>query len=298
MKINKHGIILSVCLLLSLKPGYTQDSLKTSLEPLSSFGKFQNAVSISTSREEFIFVSDLEANKVYKLSTEGVILATFGGTGLGANELNQPYSIDASNGLDVLIADYQNNRIKRLDINLNYISQFDFNAYNQTAESQDKIYNPKGIINLSTGEVFVLCDATNYKVAKVTEFVELKLLFGSNTLGYDRLDSPSKIVKGSQLDLWIYDKATNEILNFNNFGTYVKKLSPRDAVISMAFYNDNLFILHKQYIAVYDLKKGQYSRLIQYTLETGVKSLTDIALLDKSTVLLLSPKQIIKYKIN
>ncbi|KXK55211.1 MAG: hypothetical protein UZ05_CHB002000646 [Chlorobi bacterium OLB5] len=112
---------------------------------ISSFGKFQNAVSITTAREEYIFVSDLDANVIYKFSRSGSKLAAFGGAGLGQNELNQPYSIDASNGLDVLVADYQNNRIKRLDINLNFILQFDFNSYNLTAESSKKIYNPPGL---------------------------------------------------------------------------------------------------------------------------------------------------------
>lgn len=291
MKIKLYILIL---LSILVNYGSAQDPLTNKLELVSSFGSFQNSVSVSTSREEFIFVSDLDANKIYKLSTEGVTLATFGGTGLGNNELNQPYSVDAGNGLDVLVADYQNNRIKRLDINLNYISQFDFNAYNQTAESQDKIYNPKGTASLSTGEVFTLCDATNYKVAKVSDFIELKLLFGSNALGFDRVDTPHKIIRGSQLDLWIFDKATNEILNFNNFGTYVKKLSPKDTIINIAFYNDNLFILHKGYISVYDLKKGQYVKLYSFS---DIKGLKDIALLDKSTVLLLSANNITKYKI-
>jgi hypothetical protein len=285
-----YNFFLILAVILSFKTILSQDSLQL----ISSFGKFQNGISISTSREEFIFVSDLDANKIYKLSKDGKVLSTFGGTGLGVNELNQPYSVDASNGLDVLVADYQNNRIKRLDINLNYISSFDFNAYNLTAESSDKIYNPRSLISLSTGEVFVICDATNYKVAKVSEFIELKLVFGSNSLGYDRLDNPKKIVKGSQLDIWILDMATNEILNFNNFGTYIKKLSPKDTVISIAYYNDNLLILYKSTLAIYDLKKGQYIKLYPY-INSGV---TDIALLDKDTVLFLSKKTINKYKIN
>lgn len=263
----------------------------------SDFGKFQDAVSISTSREEFIFVADLGSNKIYKLSQDGTELASFGGVGLGTNELNQPYSVDASNGLDVLVADYQNNRIKRLDINLNYITQFDFNTYNLTAESSEKIYNPKGITTLSTGEVYVLCDATNHKVAKVSDFIELKLLFGSNTLGIDRLDTPKKIVKGSQLDIWILDKGTNEIINFNNFGVYQKKISLMDksVLINIAFYNDNLFILASESVTIYDLKKGQFTKFYQIPL---IKDLNDIVLLDKGTVLLLSKTKISKFKLN
>lgn len=288
-------LFLIIAFALTLKTSLSQDSL----QPVSMFGKFENGVSISTAREEVIFVSDLGANKIYKFSQDGKVLGSFGGSGMGINELNQPFSVDASNGLDVLIADYQNNRIKRLDINLNYIAQFDFNAYNQTADSPDKIYNPRSIASLSTGEVFVICDATNYKVTKVSDFIELKLVFGSNTIGHDKLDKPGKIVKGSQLDVWILDRGTNEILNFNNFGSYVKKITPQDTVINVAFYNDNLFILHKTGVTVYDLKKGQYTKLYTYSLKENSKdvTLTDIALLDKSTVLLLSPKTIYKYNI-
>jgi len=55
-----------------------------------------------------------------------------------------------------------------------------------------------------------------------------------------------------------------------------------------------LLILYKSTLAIYDLKKGQYIKLYSY-INSGV---TDIALLDKNTVLLLSKKTINKYKIN
>lgn len=262
-----------------------------------SFGKFQNAVSVSASREEFIFVSDLESNKIYKLSKEGKELASFGGTGLGTNELNQPYSIDASNGLDVLVADYQNNRIKRLDINLNFILSFDFNSYNLTAESSKKIYNPRGVITLSTGDVFVLCDASNYKAAKINDYSDVSLVFGSNSLGIDRLDNPKKIVRGNQLDIWILDKATNEIINYNNFGIFINKLSPTEGspIISIAYYNDNLFILNNSGLIIYDLKKGQYSNFYRYPY---LKQITDVTIFDKSTIIILTKDKFHKYSIN
>lgn len=250
-------------------------------------GKFRNAVSVSTAREEFIFVSDIDDNTVYKFSRAGKQLAAFGGSGLGQNELNQPYSIDASNGLDVLVADYQNNRIIRLDINLNYILQFDFNAYNLTAESSKKIYNPNGVMTLSTGEVYVLCDATNYKAARINDYSEISIVFGSNSLGAEQLDEPVKIVKGNQLDMWILDKRSGDLVNFNNFGVYVKKITKRgnNPIKSIAYFSDNLFILHSNELIVYDLKKGQFSK---YYRIPDIKNLTDIEVLDKSTVLLLS----------
>ena len=261
-----------------------------------TFGKFKNAVSISIAREELIFVADLDENKIYKLSKTGAELASFGGTGQGPNELNQPYSIDASNGLDVLVADYQNNRIKRLDINLNYILSFDFNSYNLTAESSKKIYNPNGVMTLSTGEVYVLCDATNYRAARINDYSEIGIVFGSNSIGTERLDEPVKLVKGNQLDMWILDKKTGDLVNFNNFGVFVKKISKRgkNPIKSIAYFNDNLFILHSNELIIYDLKKGQYSKFYSFP---DIKNLTDIAVLDKNTVLLLSKDKVHKYSI-
>jgi len=263
----------------------------------ASFGKFQNAASISTAREEFIFVSDLQSNKIYKLDKNGAELASFGGSGMGENELNQPYSIDASNGLDVLVADYQNNKIKRLDINLNYLMAFDFNSYNLTAESTRKIYDPKGVLTISSGEVFVLCDASNYRVAKLNDYSEVSIVFGSNSLGQEKMDEPVKIVKGSQLDMWILDRKTNTILNFNNFGLFVRKIemiSP-GAIINIAYFNDNLFILQKSGLVLYDLKKGQYVNFYTFP---DIKNLTDVAVLDKNTVLFLTRDSVQKYRLN
>jgi hypothetical protein len=273
------------------------DSIRNGLVLVSSFGKFRNAVSVSTAREEFVFVSDLETNKIYKFGQDGTELASFGGSGMGENELNQPFSIDASNGLDVLVADYQNNKIKRLDINLNYLLAFDFNSYNLSAESTRKIYNPRSILTLSSGEVFVVCDATNYRLVKLNDYSEVSIMFGSNSIGQEKLDDPVKAVKGSQLDMWVLDKKANTILNFNNFGLYVKTLEAKlpGAIISIAYFNDNLFILHASGLVLYDLKKGQYSNYYSYP---EFKDLTDAAVLDKNTVLFLSKRSIRKYRFN
>lgn len=298
MKKSAIILILSILILSNIRLFSFGDSLNTydSLQFIGSIGKFQNAVSISTAREEFIFVSDIQANKIYKFTTGGLELASFGGSGLGQNELNLPYSIDASNGLDVIVADYQNNRIKRLDINLNYILSFDFNSYNLSAESDKKIYDPLSVLTISSGEVFVICDATNYKAAKINDYSDISVVFGSNSIGYDKLDDPVKIVRGNQLDLWILDKKTNDLVNFNNFGVFVKKISNREnnPIISIAYFNENLFILHPNGLIIYDLKKGQYSKFCSFP---AIKNLTDIAVLDKNTVLLLSKDMVHKYSI-
>lgn len=263
-----------------------------------SFGNFQSAEAISTARDELIFVSDSRANQVIKFNSKGEQINSVGGSGFGQNQLNKPMGIDASNGLNVFVCDNMNNRIQKYDINLNYISAFDFNTYNVTALNSDKIFYPSSLAFLSTSEIFVLADATVYKIVKMKSFDEVSLLFASGNLGVDKLYNPAKIVKGSNLDTYVLDKSTNDIINFDNYGTYVKKLQKGDSskIVSLTYYNDVLYILKEKYLVSYDLKAQRYLNL--YFLEqTGNPGYVDVAMLNKNTVLVLTQNKVLNFKI-
>lgn len=269
-----------------------------SLGLISTFGDFHEAVSISASREEYIYVVDVDMNQVYKFSSAGEKLANIGGSGFGNNEFNMPQSVDATNGLDVYVCDYQNNRLQRFDINLNYIATFDFNLYDKTADNSRKIYRPYGVAFQTTSDIFVLADATSYRVVKLKAFDEVNLLFGSRGFGFDILTSPKKVVKGSNLDIWLLDKGTDEIINFDSYGTLVKRMKNPDKhrLISIAFYKDNLYLLNNRYLMIYDLNAGQYS--YTYTYNTGGDTnLTDIAMLNEHNPLLLTKEKVYIFQI-
>lgn len=261
-----------------------------------SFGDFKNAAAISSSRDEFVFVTDIQTNKIYKYSLNGKLLTSFGGSGFDENALNQPMGIDASNGLDVFVCDYQNNRIQRYDINLNLIGTFNLNTYNLTAESSGKIYYPHGIAFLNTSEIFILADATNYKVAKLRALEEVSDLFANTNIGLERLTSPVKIVRGGNLDVWILDRANTDIVNFDNYGTFVKRLKnpEKDTIISITFYSDNLYILKNNSISVYDIKQNKYKSYYRYD-GSVAKNIQDMAVLNKNNILILTHKLIHKY---
>lgn len=265
-----------------------------SLFAISYFGDFNDAASVSSSRGEFIFVSDIGTNKILKFSKSGNLLSSYGGTGLGKNELNQPVSIDASSGLDVFVSDYLNNRLIRLDNNLNLISSFDFNVYNPGVESSKKIFNPQSLAYLSTGELFVLSEAGNYKIIRVKDFNDVDLYFGQV---YDKILEPVKIVKGNSLDMWIIEKSSGELVNFNNLGIFVKRLKLPEAMkpLSIAYSDDNLIILFEGGIFNYDLKGGKFSK--SYLLQQSYQA-RDINMFDKDTLLVLSKNRVFIYKLN
>lgn len=270
-----------------------------SLNLIDSFGKFQSAQAISTSREEFIFVTDIQTNQIHKFNTEGKEILTFGGSGFSNDELNVPMAIDASNGLDVYVCDYQNNRIQRYDLLLNFIATFNFNTYDLTSDNSRKIYYPYGIAFLNTSEIFVLADASTYKIVKLKSLDEVSLLFGSNSAEYEKIGNPQKIIRGANLDVWILDKDADAVLNYDNYGTFVKKLKNPETypIISIAYYKNNLYILNSKSLIIYDLKKEQYGKYYKYYI-SGSKDIKDIAVFKEDTVLILTSGKIYKFSLN
>jgi hypothetical protein len=288
-------LILNFIFLILSQFTLQQDSLTYE----NSFGDFNQAVSISASREEFIFISDIQTNQIYKFSKKSELLLNSGGAGFGNSQLNQPYSIDASNGLDVYVCDYNNNRIQRYDLNLNFITSFDFNTYNQTAENSKKIYYPYSIVFLNTSDIFVLADAMAYRVVKMQSLDNVNLLFGSSSFGFDKLNDPTKVIRGSNLDIFILDKGNDEIDQFDNFGTIIKRMKNPDTekMISIAYYKDNLYILSMKSLIIYGLKSGKYLQYYDY-FNIDKKNIQDLSVFNDKEVLILCSTKAYKYLIN
>ena len=283
-------IIISILFLLSLK-GFAQTD---SIFAMNSFGEFSDASSISSSRGEFIFVSDIGKNQIFKFDVNCNLLQTYGGTGLGKYELNQPVSIDASNGFDIFISDQLNNRIIRLDYKLNLISIFEFNIYNIQAENSNKIFNPASLTTISTGNLFVLCDAGNYRSVRIKDFNDIDLFFGQY---FDNIGDPVKIVKGISLDIWILDKSSNQLMNFNNLGIFVKKVKLSESLspISIAYIDKNLAVIAKGILYFYDIETSKYSRAYYFP---EIEKIKDISFLDDKTLFVLSKNRVFILKLN
>jgi hypothetical protein len=167
-----------------------------------------------------------------------------------------------------------------------------------TAISSNKIFYPSGIVFLSTSDIFVLSDASSYKIAKLKSLDEVSLLFASGNLGFDKLFDPIKIVRGSNLDIYVLDKQTNEIQNFDNYGTYIRKLQNMDtfSIQNIAYFGDKLYILKDKYLLTYDLKSQKFDNL--YYLDVpGNYTFLDLAILNKNNILLLNSNKILILKL-
>ena len=79
---------------------------------------------ISHSSSGIIYALDGEANKLLKISSDGELLNRIGGFGWSDEQFDLPVDIWVT-GLDIFIADQNNHRIQRYDIELNFISSLE-----------------------------------------------------------------------------------------------------------------------------------------------------------------------------
>jgi hypothetical protein len=121
-------------------------------------------------------------------------------------------------------------------------------------------------------------------VVRVKDFNDVDLYFGQV---YDKILEPGKLVKGNSLDIWILEKISGDLVNFNNLGIFVKRLQLPETLkpVSIAYSEDNLVILFNGGIFKYNLKGAKFSN--SYFLQQSYQA-KDINMLDKETLLVLS----------
>jgi hypothetical protein len=271
----------------------------TLTNPDITFGSFENAECISASRDNYLFISDIYTNMIYKYSKKGELLIKIGGPGLNENQFNNPSCIDAKNGLDVYIVDYNNNRIQKYDINLHYITLFDFNNYNLTSGLSSKIYYPISMAVLPSSDIFVIKQTGEDKLFKIINFSDI-FKFDVNNFGKGMLKKPANIVTDNTDYIYILDNEQNAIIIYDIVGNYISKLviNQDKSLVNLCYYDSKLFILSNNEIIIYDINKKQYTKRFIYKIENIQEKPKGIEFLENNSVYLLSNKKVYKYNLN
>lgn len=105
-------------------------------------------ISLAVDATSNIFVADSESNSIYKFSSAGTLLKTFGGTGVANGKLHlttggKTLALDSTGNLFVL--DSGNNRISKFDNNGNFLATIPIAGGNQVLiDSSDRLYTFDG----------------------------------------------------------------------------------------------------------------------------------------------------------
>jgi hypothetical protein len=115
---------------------------------------YRNAVSIDyTSSDDVLFIVEQGRNRILRLSSDGIRTDSVGSRGSGDYRFDRPSSVDATNGLQIFVADQNNARIQLFERRLSYISTI--RAPGDRQGINPVFFSPALVTVNSFGDVFV-----------------------------------------------------------------------------------------------------------------------------------------------
>ena len=181
-------------------------------------GAFKDAGAFFITANDFIYVTDLAENEVYKLDMQGMVLDFIGGYGWTESAFDGPVDIYA-NTLNVYVTDRNNDRIQIFDKDLNFLSIFESDDI--TNPDYRFAYPVSGGIS-SIGDLFIL-DSDNSRVLKYNLRGDFLLEIGNYDAGEFALSNPVKLAIARDSKLFVLDR--KQVFIFDQFGGGLTKLN-------------------------------------------------------------------------
>jgi DNA-binding beta-propeller fold protein YncE len=274
---------------------------------VKTFGDFVNARSISFNTNEEIYICDVGTNKVQRFNSQGKLTAEVGGYGWKATQFDQPMQVAASDGLNLFIVDYNNNRVERYDKNLNYISTL--KGEDDARVPQLLFRYPVSVAASVQGDLFILEKDAN-QVIRINPFSLLTTQFGGFGAGQGRFQDPYEleISRGTGF-IYISDESLGRIEVFDAFGNFVMELGkgilkrPWGLFVSpapntdVAVKGERLYVVDSGEVFIFDTERKLLVRKISKAeLAFLTEDLKDIAV-TKDTLYLLTTKKVYAIKL-
>lgn len=172
---------------------------------------------LAISNEGNVFVTDTGNNRILKFDRDGDFVFSNGGFGWDSEQFDRPLDVSAKWGLDVFVADYNNERIERYDKKLNYISSLRADDIDVNRLS---FGFPTSVDISRHGELFV-CDNENDRILKLNASGDPDLVFGDFNWGEGQLQHPVKIEITTNDQVYVTDREANDIVVYDYYGNYI-----------------------------------------------------------------------------
>ncbi len=184
-------------------------------DSVQEFGRFRDASAFAVDAQGAIFVLDRAANQLIKFSSEGEFLARTGSYGWGSDGFDRPEDLTINNGLDVYVADYGNNRIRRFDRNLTPIDDVSLGDLTPAGG------RPVSVTQSREGDLFVI-DGENKQIFKLTGATGVERTFGGIGNGLGNLREPRRIRILGGSTVVVQDDSS--LVFFDVYGNYLRRL--------------------------------------------------------------------------
>ena len=169
-----------------------------------------------------LIICDAGNHRLVKVTPDGTFLAEIGGFGFSRDEFNSPTALATSDGINFYLLDSANDRVVRLNYDLNWISDFDLHA----SEDEHIFGHGSGIAINSFGDIYV-SDPENNRVVRfnsdfgiVSELTELGGFLDPGAMAIDRNDN-LYVINRDDRNIVVFD-------SYNNYKTTLAKDRLRD----------------------------------------------------------------------
>lgn len=208
-----------------------------------------NSVCITPLRD--VYLTESSGHRVIRLNTDGEVLGLFGGLGWSGETLDYPTGITTHDGLNLYVADMNNQRIIRLNRRLEWVTSIGGNNSDYSGQkTAHAVSYPLSLTQSKQGDLFFISQSSQlvYKVNSVTGAISE---LNSFTSGGGYLEEPGQIVIGKK-NLFIKDRTGVKV--FDVFGNYIR-------TINDDFFSGNLIIAadERDRVLIWDADKKALS---------------------------------------
>ena len=258
MKLRK--CILTVLLFLLAMPSMAQ--ISKVLKPRILLSGLKDASSLYAAPSGLLFIAETGKNRVLVVSSTGERVDSLGNTGMGNNQFDTPMDVDATNGLKIYVADYNNHRIRIYDRHFQYLTTID----KSSSFDRDTDYEPTKLCVNNRGELFFYDDNSG-DIIKYNSRGEYDQKFIALS---DEISNPPSFMLSIDDRIYIGDPYQGVVHIISNDGRYIGFFGGVKNISGIAKGENHLWMLtpgllkvftvNGHYIKTYNISETKYVR--------------------------------------
>ena len=234
----------------------------------SPSGPLKQAGAVDVDADGNVYIVDRGNNRLLKFSGDRFVREV-GGFGNEGDQFDDPRDVDASLTLDILVADYNNERIVRFDRNLNFVT-----AYSGQSEEGDLVFGRVKSVAYSNQLEIFLIDDDQRQVVKLDRLGNAPLFFGSPEEPYGQLLDPFQLTVSTQ-QVFVSDPGQAAVLVYDFLGNFISRIqvpdfqpgaldwAPDKELLVLNQQNQHLLAFNRHYQLKYSLIFRELTSTIQ-----------------------------------
>ena len=193
-------------------------------DPLTSWSSDVNEPrDVAVDSNGLVYVANRGNNTISVYTDTGGPELTFGASGSGESQFNEPVSIADYVAGDIFVADHSNDRIQRFTIQLRPTFDDDEalfrDAFGESGTGDGLFDGPSGIDVDADGKIYV-ADRDNHRIEVFNLDGHFDFAFGSFGSGVGQMSSPSGVAVSQTGLIYVADRDNDRVQRFNDEGVF------------------------------------------------------------------------------